>query len=219
MDLPLPAVRRLQEQAKLRLIWNNKLTCLWAGYFYGVCYPGNCLRVTPNRLSETESPEFSLNGNKLTRQLKPAFWDGPQVLQNFLIAYNSIVLQKVRVVCCCCYRNFQKKAINIGRERDHHSTLIVDLPYREITKKVKLSVSTVLFTIEGLWEIGGNSDRKRSGRPKATTESVDKYLKSSRMMGSSEQQLQEQPNDGRSQKVSFSSAKRRLPVAGLQQEN
>uniref|UniRef100_A0A3Q1G2S1 Transposase IS30-like HTH domain-containing protein n=1 Tax=Acanthochromis polyacanthus TaxID=80966 RepID=A0A3Q1G2S1_9TELE len=42
----------------------------------------------------------------------------------------------------------------------------VGLSYREIVKTVKVSVSTVFFTIKRHSETGGNSDRKRSGRPK-----------------------------------------------------
>jgi len=44
-------------------------------------------------------------------------------------------------------------------------------------KGAKVSVSTVSYTIKRHLETGGNSDRKRSGRPKATTQSEDKFLR------------------------------------------
>lgn len=44
-------------------------------------------------------------------------------------------------------------------------------------KKVTVSVSTVSFTVKRHSETGGHSDRKRSGRLKATTESEDKFLR------------------------------------------
>ena len=46
-------------------------------------------------------------------------------------------------------------------------------------KKVKVSVSPVLFKLS---ETGGKSDRKKSGRPKATTESEDKFLRVSSLV-------------------------------------
>uniref|UniRef100_A0A3P8QVJ8 Transposase Tc1-like domain-containing protein n=1 Tax=Astatotilapia calliptera TaxID=8154 RepID=A0A3P8QVJ8_ASTCA len=63
----------------------------------------------------------------------------------------------------------------------------------------------------------GNSDRKRSGNPKATTESQDKFLRVNSLhdwwlIG---QQLQAQLNSGRSKQVSVSTMKRRLRAAGL----
>ena len=84
-------------------------------------------------------------------------------------------------------------------------------------KKVKVSVSTVSFTIKKYSETGGNSERKRSGRPKATTESEGKFLRvnSLRVRQLTGQQLQAQLNSGRSKQVSVSTVKRRLRVAGL----
>ena len=63
----------------------------------------------------------------------------------------------------------------------------VGLSFREIAKEAKVSVSTVSYTITRHLETGGNSDRKRSGRPKATTQSVDKFLRvNSCMIGGSQ---------------------------------
>ena len=53
----------------------------------------------------------------------------------------------------------------------------VGLSFREIAKQAKVSVSTVSYTIKRHLENGGNSDRKRSGRPKSTTQSEDKFLR------------------------------------------
>uniref|UniRef100_A0A3Q4HFK6 Protein phosphatase 1, regulatory subunit 3Db n=1 Tax=Neolamprologus brichardi TaxID=32507 RepID=A0A3Q4HFK6_NEOBR len=52
----------------------------------------------------------------------------------------------------------------------------VGLFYREIAKTFKVSVSTVPSPSNSTQKLG-NSDRKRSGRPKATTESEDKFLR------------------------------------------
>ena len=93
----------------------------------------------------------------------------------------------------------------------------VGLSFREIAKQAKVSVSTVSYTIKRHLETGGNSDRKRSGRPKTTTQSEDKFLRvhsllDRRLTG---RQLQAQLNTGRSKEVSVSTVKRRLRAAGL----
>ena len=80
-----------------------------------------------------------------------------------------------------------------------------------------MSVSTVSYTTKMHLETGGNSDRKRSGRPKATTQSEDKFLRvnSLRDRRLTGEQLQAQLNTGRSKEVSVSTVKRRLRAAGL----
>ena len=81
---------------------------------------------------------------------------------------DNIALQEV----VYCYHNGEKKTINKGRQ-----TIItlksVGLSFREIAKRAKVSVSTVSYTIKRHLETGGNSDRKRSGKPKATMQSED----------------------------------------------
>uniref|UniRef100_A0A3B4GVI0 Transposase Tc1-like domain-containing protein n=1 Tax=Pundamilia nyererei TaxID=303518 RepID=A0A3B4GVI0_9CICH len=66
--------------------------------------------------------------------------------------------------------------------------------------KVMVSVSTISCTIKMQSETGDNSDRKRSGRPKAMTESKVKFLSinSFRDWQLTGQQLQAQLNSGRS---------------------
>ena len=93
----------------------------------------------------------------------------------------------------------------------------VGLSFWEIAKEAKVAVSTVSYTIKRHLETGGNSDRKRSGRPKATTQSEDKILRvnSLRDRRLTGQQLQAQLNTGRSKEVSVSTVKRRLRSAGL----
>uniref|UniRef100_A0A3Q4MTK7 Transposase Tc1-like domain-containing protein n=1 Tax=Neolamprologus brichardi TaxID=32507 RepID=A0A3Q4MTK7_NEOBR len=85
------------------------------------------------------------------------------------------------------------------------------------TQSTHVSVSTVSFTIKRPSETGANCDRKRSGRPKATTESVDKFLRVNGLHGRqlTGQQLQAQFNNGRRKKVSVSTVQRRLRAAGL----
>ena len=87
-------------------------------------------------------------------------------------------------------------------------------------KEAKVSVGTVSSTIKRHLETGGNSDRKRSGRTKATTQSEDKFLRvnSLRDRWLTGQQLQAQLYTGRSKEVSVSTVKRRLRAAGLQVE-
>ena len=53
----------------------------------------------------------------------------------------------------------------------------VGLSFGEIAKETKVFVSTVSYTGKKHLETGGNSDRKRSGRPKATTQSEGKFLR------------------------------------------
>ena len=81
----------------------------------------------------------------------------------------------------------------------------VGLSFGEIAKQAKVSVGTVLHHQKAL----GNSDRKRSGRPKATTQSEDKFLRvnSLRDRRLTGQQLQVQLNTGRSKEVSVSTVK------------
>ena len=80
----------------------------------------------------------------------------------------------------------------------------VRLSFREIAKESKESVSKFSYTIKRHLETGGNSDRKRSGRPKATTQSEDKILRVNRLRDRrlTGQQLQAQHNTGRSKEVS-----------------
>uniref|UniRef100_A0A672IVI6 Transposase Tc1-like domain-containing protein n=1 Tax=Salarias fasciatus TaxID=181472 RepID=A0A672IVI6_SALFA len=84
---------------------------------------------------------------------------------------------------------------------------------RAVEMRITVSVSTVSFTIKRKSETGANFDRKRSGRPKATTESEDKFLRVDRRLTG--QLLQAQLNSGRSKQVSVSTVKRKLPAAGL----
>ena len=88
----------------------------------------------------------------------------------------------------------------------------VGLSFREIAKRTKVSVSTVSYTIKRHLETGGNSDRKRSGRPKSTTQSEVKFLKVNSLCDRwvTGQQLQAQLNTGQSKEVSVSTVKRRL---------
>uniref|UniRef100_A0A672IYI2 Transposase Tc1-like domain-containing protein n=1 Tax=Salarias fasciatus TaxID=181472 RepID=A0A672IYI2_SALFA len=84
---------------------------------------------------------------------------------------------------------------------------------RAVETRITVAVSTVSFIIKRKSETGANFDRKRSGRPKATTESEDKFLRVDRRLTG--QPLQAQLNSGRSKQVSVSTVKRRLPAAGL----
>ncbi|PIO25555.1 hypothetical protein AB205_0200290 [Aquarana catesbeiana] len=91
------------------------------------------------------------------------------------------------------------------------------LSCREIAKKVQVSVNAVSYTVKRHSETGGNWDRNRSGRPKATTKMEDKFLRitSRRNEKLTAQQLRAQLNLGRRKQVSLSTVKRRLNAAGL----
>uniref|UniRef100_A0A8C6Q4Q2 Transposase Tc1-like domain-containing protein n=1 Tax=Nothobranchius furzeri TaxID=105023 RepID=A0A8C6Q4Q2_NOTFU len=78
----------------------------------------------------------------------------------------------------------------------------------------------ISFTIKRHSETGTNSVRKRSGRPKATTASKDKFLRVNSLCDRwlTGQQFQAQLSSGscgRSKQVSVSTVKRRLRAAGL----
>uniref|UniRef100_A0A3Q2W5F0 Transposase Tc1-like domain-containing protein n=1 Tax=Haplochromis burtoni TaxID=8153 RepID=A0A3Q2W5F0_HAPBU len=86
-----------------------------------------------------------------------------------------------------------------------HTVLLLSMTH--IAKKVKVSVSTVSFTIKRHSESGVHSHRKTSDRPKEITESKDKRLTG--------QQLQVQLNSGHRKQVLVSTVKRRLQATGL----
>ena len=71
----------------------------------------------------------------------------------------------------------------------------VGLSFKEIAKESKVIVSKVSYTIKSHVETGENSDRNRSGRPKATTQSEDKFLRVNslrdrRLTGQQQQQVE-----------------------------
>lgn len=86
----------------------------------------------------------------------------------------------------------------------------VVLSSRETTKKVKVSVSTVSFNIKRHSETGWN--RKKFNRPKAKTESENKFLRANSLHDRllTGQQLQAQLNSGRSEQIWSFSDKRTL---------
>uniref|UniRef100_A0A8C2ZVB1 Transposase Tc1-like domain-containing protein n=1 Tax=Cyclopterus lumpus TaxID=8103 RepID=A0A8C2ZVB1_CYCLU len=71
-----------------------------------------------------------------------------------------------------------------------------------LSRHVFFRDAVIPIQFPSLLETGGNGDRKRSGRPKATT-------------GSESQQLQARLHTGPSKQVSVSTVKRRLGAAGL----
>uniref|UniRef100_A0AAQ5ZIM8 Transposase Tc1-like domain-containing protein n=1 Tax=Amphiprion ocellaris TaxID=80972 RepID=A0AAQ5ZIM8_AMPOC len=98
----------------------------------------------------------------------------------------------------------RKRQLTIEERQTIITLKNVSLSYREIEKKFKVSVSTVFFTIERHSGTEEDSDRKRSGRPKVTTESEDKFLRLNRLRDS-----------GHSKKVSVSTVKRTFRVVIL----
>uniref|UniRef100_Q7M3L8 Orf within vasotocin gene (Tes1 element) n=1 Tax=Eptatretus stoutii TaxID=7765 RepID=Q7M3L8_EPTST len=86
---------------------------------------------------------------------------------------DNIALQEV----VYCYHNGEKNTINKGRQRDHYNPSKCRSFLWRNCKEAKVSASTVSYTIKRHLETAGNSDRKRSGRPKATTQSEDECLR------------------------------------------
>ena len=88
---------------------------------------------------------------------------------------------------------------------------------REIAKKLKISYKGVYYSLHRTAQTGSNQNRKRSGRPRCTTEQEDKYirvcsLRNRRLTGP---QLAASLNGTRKTPVSTSTVKRRLQDAGL----
>lgn len=130
---------------------------------------------------------------------------------------NNIVLQKVPVVCCFLLLQKWQEKEQWKREREIIITLLnVDLSYWEITKRVKMSVSTVLFAIKRTWELAENCNRRKSGGPKATTKSEGKFLRVDILCDRklTVQQLQDSLMVV-VVRVSLSAVKSRLPAKGL----
>ena len=48
---------------------------------------------------------------------------------------------------------------------------------REIAKKLKISHNAVYYSLHRTLQMGSNQNRKRSGRPRCTTEQEDKYIR------------------------------------------
>lgn len=88
---------------------------------------------------------------------------------------------------------------------------------REIAKKLKISYNSVYYSLQRTAQTGSNQSRKRSGRPRCTTEQEDKYIRVSslrnrRLTGP---QLASSLNSTRKTPVSTSTVKRRLRDSGV----
>ncbi|XP_062265289.1 uncharacterized protein LOC133972083 [Platichthys flesus] len=89
---------------------------------------------------------------------------------------------------------------------------------RDIAKKLKMSYNGVYYTLQRTAQTGSTQSRKRSGRPRCTTQQEDKYIKlvsslsNRRLTGP---QLAASLNGTRQTPVSTSTVKRRLRDAGL----
>ena len=87
----------------------------------------------------------------------------------------------------------------------------------EIAKKLNISYNGVYYSLQRTAQTGSNQSRKRSGRPRCTTEQEDKYIRVSslrnrRLTGP---ELAASLNGTRKTPVSTSTVKRRLRDAGL----
>ena len=88
---------------------------------------------------------------------------------------------------------------------------------REIAKKLKISYNAVYYSLHRTAQTGSNQNRKRSGRPRCTTEQEDKYIRVSSLRNRrlTSPQLAASLNSTRKTPVSTSTVKRRLRDAGL----
>lgn len=89
--------------------------------------------------------------------------------------------------------------------------------YREIAKKLSISVNAVMTTLQRYAKTGSNKDRKRSGRPRVTSKSEEKHLRLSSLRNRrlTVPQLTSKVNETRTTPVSDSTVRRRLKAAGL----
>lgn len=88
---------------------------------------------------------------------------------------------------------------------------------RKIAKLLKVSVNAVSRTIKRIEETGTHEDRARSGRPKATSETENRFIQlmSEQNGDLTASQIQAQLNATRTSDVSISTVQRRLREAGL----
>lgn len=89
---------------------------------------------------------------------------------------------------------------------------------REIAKKLKISYSGVYYSLQRTAQTGSNQSRKRSGRPRCTTEQEDKYIRVSSLRNRclTGPQLAAPLTCTRKMPMSTYTVKRRLQDAGLQ---
>lgn len=88
---------------------------------------------------------------------------------------------------------------------------------RQIAKTLQVSVSAVAKTIKRVEETGTHEDRARSGRPKVTSESENKFIQGISLSEGqlSAPKIQAKLNAKRTSEVSISTIQRRLREAGL----
>ena len=92
-----------------------------------------------------------------------------------------------------------------------------DYSMQEIAKKLKILYNAVYFSLHRTAQTGSIQNRKRSGRPRCTTEQGDKYIRVSSLRNGclTNSQLAASLNSTRKTPVSTSTGKRRLRDAGL----
>ena len=91
------------------------------------------------------------------------------------------------------------------------------LPTGEIAMKLKISYNAVYYSLHRTAQTGSNLNRKRSGRPRCTTEQEDKYIRVSSLRNRclTSPQLAASLNSTCKTEVSTSTVKRQLRDAGL----
>jgi hypothetical protein len=84
-------------------------------------------------------------------------------------------------ISICGFNYRLKMARNKGLSSETHQS-IFDLrnegySMREIAKKLKISYNAVYYSLHRTAQTGSNQNRKRSGRPRCTTEQEDKSIR------------------------------------------
>ena len=88
---------------------------------------------------------------------------------------------------------------------------------REIANELMISYNAVYYSLHRTAQTGSNQNRKRSGRPRCSTEQEDKYIRVSSMSNRqfTSPQLANSLNSTRKTPATTSTVKRRLRDAGL----
>lgn len=104
----------------------------------------------------------------------------------------------------------EQRAVIVALSKEGYTTRI-------IAQKVNVSQYAVVATLKRMRETASNASRKRSGRPRSTSESEDKFicLQSKRKRTRTAPEIHAQFNSSRETPVSVSTIKRRLNAYGL----
>lgn len=104
----------------------------------------------------------------------------------------------------------EKRAVIVALHEEGYST-------RKIASKTNVSQNAVMRALQRKRETGCNQSRRRSGRPRATSNSEDKFIcvQSKRNRTRTAPEIREELNSTREAPISVSTVQRRLRNYGL----